>query len=229
VAPAGKVLFVIGPIEGKPMAAYFVIDLSIPEPDKLKAYEQLVNPVLRKHRAKVLTRGGPSDYDVIEGDWEPTHLVIIEYPSRQAIHDFYNDSDYRPAKELRLGARGSTANAIAIEGEDDQIDSSNISGDANQKRAYFVTDLTVFDPSKLKDFEAAANNMVRKHGGTFLVRGGDYDVIEGSWHPQRLVIEQFASRRAIRDMFDDPDNQPLKSLRRSASKANALAVDGVEP
>jgi len=110
---------------------------------------------------------------------------------------------------------GAVAHAIAVEG----------APSTRENGAYFVIDIAVFDSALMKRFEAA-NHMVRKHGGQFLVRSDRYDVIEGDWRPQRMLIEQFASRQAIHDMYDDPENEPLKIMRRSASSAKALAVDG---
>jgi len=197
------------------MTAYFVIDLNIPDPQKLAEYETAANPLLKKHGAKVLTRATADDYDVIEGDWRPRRMVIVEYPSLEAIHQFYNDPEFQPAKKARQAVPGAVANAIAVEG----VPSTRDGG------AYFVIDLTVFDPDLMKQFEDA-NHMVRKHHGEFLVRSDRYDVIEGDWRPQRILIEQFASRQAIHAMYDDPENEPLKIMRQRASSAKALTVDG---
>ena len=197
------------------MTAYFVIDLNVPDPQKLAEYETAANPLLSKYGAKVLTRAAADDYDVIEGDWQPRRLVILEYPSLHAIHEFYNDPEFQPAKKARQAVPSASANAIAVEGNP-----STRSG-----CAFFVIDITVFDPDLMKQFEAA-NHMVGKHGGEFLVRSDRYDVIEGSWRPQAILIEQFASREAIHNMYDDPENEALKIMRQRASSAKALAVDG---
>ena len=92
--------------------------------------------------------------------------------------------------------------------------------------AYFVIDLTVRDAQKLQQYEHDVLDLVRKHGGEFIVRGGDYDVIEGSWRPDRLVIARYPSRQAISDFYNDPDYAPLKKLRDEGSTASALAVEG---
>ena len=92
--------------------------------------------------------------------------------------------------------------------------------------AYFVIDLTVTDPDKLKQYEDGVMELVRKHGGEFLVQGGNYDVIEGNWRPGRLVIARYPSRQAIKNFYNDPDYAPYKKLRKSGSTANALAVEG---
>lgn len=197
------------------MTAYFVIDLNVPDPQKLAEYETAAGPLLKKHGAKVLTRATADNYDVIEGDWRPRRLVILEYPSIKAIHQFYNDPEFRPAKKSRQAVPGAVANAIAVEG----------APSTRQEAAYFVIDITVFDLEAMKQFEDA-NPMVRKHGGALLARSDRYDVIEGNWRPQRILIEQFASREAIHAMYDDPENEPLKVMRQRASSAKALAVGG---
>ena len=46
--------------------------------------------------------------------------------------------------------------------------------------AYVVTDLTVLDPDKLKQYEKAVMDLVYKRTGEFLMRGGNEDVIEGT-------------------------------------------------
>ncbi|GBQ96380.1 hypothetical protein AA23498_2626 [Acetobacter nitrogenifigens DSM 23921 = NBRC 105050] len=197
------------------MTAYFVIDLNIPDPQKLAEYEAAAGPLLEKHGAKVLTRATGDNYDVIEGDWRPRRLVILEYPTLEAIHQFYHDPEFQPAKKVRQAVPGAVANAIAVEG----------APSTREEAAYFVIDITVFDPNLMMQFEDA-NHMVRKHGGAFLVRSDRYDVIEGNWRPQRILIEQFASRQAIHAMYNDLENEPLKVMRQRASSAKALAVDG---
>ncbi len=197
------------------MTAYFIIDLSIPDPEKLAEYEKAAGPLLMKHGARVLTRATANEYDVVEGDWRPRRLVILEYPSLEAIHQFYHDPEFQPAKRARQAVPGAVAHAIAVEG----------APSTREVAAFFVIDITVFDADLMTQFEAA-NHMVRKHGGESLVNSDRYDVIEGNWRPQRILIEQFASRQAIHDMYDDPENGPLKAMRQRASSARALAVDG---
>ena len=198
------------------MPAFFVINLNMPDPNVLKQYEELATPALQKYNVEVLTRGTPSDYDVIEGDWKPPRLVIIQYASVHDIFTFYDDPDYQPAKRLRLGTPGNSAGAIAFEG---------IAGVQSQDGAFFVTDLTVTSSDALAAFETEADAMVLKHGGRFLVRTGMGDVLEGHWKPQRMIIEAFADRKSIHAMYDDPDNQPLIAKRQAASMAKALAVN----
>ncbi|WP_115717752.1 DUF1330 domain-containing protein [Gallaecimonas mangrovi] len=196
------------------MTAYFIIDLHIPDPKALETYEVAANPILSKHGAKVLTRAPPSDYEVLEGDWRPSRLVILEYPSLRAIHQFYNDPDFQPAKHARQAVPGAIANAIAIEG------TPSIPNDGG----ILVMDITVHDPELMQKFEPA-NQMVQKYAGKVLADSNSYDVIEGNWRPLHIRIEQFTSREVIRATYDDPENGSLKAMRQNASSVRALALD----
>jgi uncharacterized protein (DUF1330 family) len=64
-------------------------------------------------------------------------------------------------------------------------------------------------------------------GFQYLVRGGDFDVIEGDWKPHRVVLLRFPNRQAIRNFFADPEYAPLKALRLKTSKMIAVGIDGV--
>ena len=68
--------------------------------------------------------------------------------------------------------------------------------------------------------------LIAKHGGEYMVRGGEFEVLEGTWTPTRLVMFSFPSRDNIHAFLDDPDYADLKALRHSISTTNTVAVDG---
>jgi uncharacterized protein (DUF1330 family) len=41
---------------------------------------------------------------VLEGDWEPERLVIIEFGSAEAAQAWFGSDDYREARSVREGA-----------------------------------------------------------------------------------------------------------------------------
>ncbi|HKY94262.1 MAG TPA: DUF1330 domain-containing protein [Kiloniellales bacterium] len=59
-------------------------------------------PTLAKHGGKFLVRGGK--HEVKEGNWQPTRLVLIEFPSMAAAKAWYSDPEYVPLIELRRNA-----------------------------------------------------------------------------------------------------------------------------
>ncbi|HYA09637.1 MAG TPA: DUF1330 domain-containing protein, partial [Gaiellaceae bacterium] len=59
-----------------------------------------------------LARGG--ELAVLEGDWQPQRLVVVEFEDLEAIRRFYDSPAYREAKALREGA--ATLRMVAVQG-----------------------------------------------------------------------------------------------------------------
>jgi len=93
--------------------------------------------------------------------------------------------------------------------------------------AYLIVDLDIHDPERYEAYKREVPRLIRKHGGEYIVRGGEHEVIEGSWRPKRLVVMRFPNRQAIRDYVADPEYQSLLALRQQVASTNAVAVDGL--
>jgi uncharacterized protein (DUF1330 family) len=94
--------------------------------------------------------------------------------------------------------------------------------------AYLIVDLDIHDPEGFQKYREGVGAFIAKHGGEYLVRGGEFEVIEGDWQPHRLVLFRFPNRQAIRNFFADPEYAALKEIRFKTSKTVAVAVDGPE-
>ena len=92
--------------------------------------------------------------------------------------------------------------------------------------AYLVVDIAVRDSDEYGDYVARAPDFVKKHGGKYIVRGGDVQVVEGDWTPSRFVVVEFPSREAAQAFLDDPEYQAVADVRRSSTVSNMILVDG---
>lgn len=95
---------------------------------------------------------------------------------------------------------------------------------------YLIIDLDVTDPERFAEYQAAFPVVAAKHGGRYLVRGGQWSV-NGDWgaDPKRLVMLEFPDRASVAATFADPDYQPLIPIRDASSSGRSILVDGVEP
>lgn len=93
--------------------------------------------------------------------------------------------------------------------------------------AYLIVNIDVHDPEVYEGYKTGAAALVDRHGGEYIVRGGEFDVLEGDWTPTRLVILRFPDRTALNAFYSDPDYAPLKKLRQSSASSDAIAVDGI--
>ncbi len=93
--------------------------------------------------------------------------------------------------------------------------------------AYLIVNLDVHDAEAYEEYKSGAAGLVERHGGEYLVRGGDFDVLEGNWTPSRLVVLRFPSRAALDAFYADPEYAPLMAIRHSSATTEAIAVEGI--
>jgi uncharacterized protein (DUF1330 family) len=93
--------------------------------------------------------------------------------------------------------------------------------------AYVIVDVDVTDPAKYSDYTGPVPDSIAKHGGRFLVRGGETTVLEGDWQPRRLVVIEFPDLAAALGWYHSDEYQELAKIRWSASTANFVVVEGV--
>ena len=103
------------------MAAYCFFDTyEVTDPKKLEQYRSGVLATVKRYGGKYLLVGGKCD--IVEGNWRPTFPVLIELPSLEAAHSWYNSQGYAPLKALHLS--GTKSNAVFLESEPSPLSSA---------------------------------------------------------------------------------------------------------
>jgi uncharacterized protein (DUF1330 family) len=93
--------------------------------------------------------------------------------------------------------------------------------------AYLIVDVDLHDAKAYDAYKRDVPALIARHGGEYLVRGGEFEIVEGDWRPTRLVLLRFPDRKAIRAFMNDPDYKPLVVLRHAAATSCLVAVDGI--
>jgi uncharacterized protein (DUF1330 family) len=95
------------------MAAYVIAVVTDAwDQAKLIEYRERNTGVVAEHGGRFVARGGTQE--VLEGEWNPLRLVIIEFPDMEAARGWYESDAYAPLRELRQGA--STTDIVVVEG-----------------------------------------------------------------------------------------------------------------
>jgi uncharacterized protein (DUF1330 family) len=93
--------------------------------------------------------------------------------------------------------------------------------------AYVIAAVTdAWDQDKLVQYREGNTGVVAAHGGRFVARGGEQELLEGGWDPKRLVIIEFPDMEAARAWYHSDAYAPLRELRRSASTTHIVIVNG---
>ncbi|MDP9138827.1 MAG: DUF1330 domain-containing protein [Pseudomonadota bacterium] len=90
----------------------------------------------------------------------------------------------------------------------------------------FFDVLEVTDPDKLAKYRQLVFATVERYGGRYLTVGGRCDVIEGKWRPAFPVLIEFPSLGQAHDWYDSDEYRDLKTLRLSATRGNAVFING---
>ena len=93
--------------------------------------------------------------------------------------------------------------------------------------AYIVADVTVTDAQAMARYREWSTRAMQEHGAEVLVRGGEFEVLEGPWTPSRLVILRFADRAAARAFYASETYSHARRLREGAGVMRMVVVDGV--
>jgi uncharacterized protein (DUF1330 family) len=83
-----------------PMSVYVIAEYDIADPKGYEGYVPGVVPLLQKHGAEILV----ADYEAAALEGRPGGVtVVLKFGSEKAARDWYNDPDYGPVKQIRLG------------------------------------------------------------------------------------------------------------------------------
>lgn len=81
------------------MKGYLILDLEISDLKLFKEYIDNIPGFIKKHGGRYLVQGVVPE--VMEGDWAPDRLVVIEFPSTSSAKEFLNDPEAQPLFAIR--------------------------------------------------------------------------------------------------------------------------------
>lgn len=94
------------------MSAYVIANVTVADPVRYEAYRQRVAATLEPFGGRFLARGGA--IDVLEGEWRPGRLVILEFPSATKARAWWESEAYADVKAIRQASSDGTL--LVVEG-----------------------------------------------------------------------------------------------------------------
>ena len=94
------------------MPAYVIVETNITDPEQYEQYKAASPGAVASGGGRFIVRGG--ELAVLEGDWSPSRLVMVEFPDLEAAKRWYESERYQEAKRLRDGA--AELRMVAVEG-----------------------------------------------------------------------------------------------------------------
>ncbi|HET7571984.1 MAG TPA: DUF1330 domain-containing protein [Gaiellaceae bacterium] len=94
------------------MPAYVIVETDVHDPERYERYKAASPGAVRAGGGRFVARGG--ELAVLEGDWNPSRVVILEFEDLEAAKRWYDSPEYREARALREGA--ANLRMVAVEG-----------------------------------------------------------------------------------------------------------------
>jgi uncharacterized protein (DUF1330 family) len=94
------------------MPAYVIVETAIHDPEQYERYKAASPGAVAAGGGRFVARGG--ELAVLEGDWNPKRLVILEFEDLEAAKRWYASPGYQDVMKLRDGA--ADLNMVAVEG-----------------------------------------------------------------------------------------------------------------
>ena len=94
------------------MPAYLIVEIEVTDPVRYEEYKKQASATIQAKGGKYIVRGGKTE--VLEGDWQPKRLVVLEFPSMDRAKEWLHCEEYREPRKLRH--RTAKTNMILVEG-----------------------------------------------------------------------------------------------------------------
>ena len=93
--------------------AYLIVEMNITDMEQYKQYMAQAPATIKAYGGEYLVRGG--QHEALEGDWQPTRIAMLRFPSYEQAKAWYEQSDYVNVRKLRAGAT-EHFNMVLVEG-----------------------------------------------------------------------------------------------------------------
>jgi uncharacterized protein (DUF1330 family) len=94
------------------MSAYVIVEIEIVDPVGYEEYKKQAAASVHAYGGKYIVRGGKTE--VLEGDWQPKRIVVLQFESMQRAKEWLNCEEYREPRKLRH--KTAKTNMLLVEG-----------------------------------------------------------------------------------------------------------------
>ena len=92
---------------------------------------------------------------------------------------------------------------------------------------YIIANVQVTNPTQYEEDKKCSSAAMQAHKAEVCVRGGQVQVLEGDWSPERIVILKFPTFEAARAFYDTPEYLKAREARAGAAIMRMVVVEGL--
>jgi uncharacterized protein (DUF1330 family) len=93
---------------------------------------------------------------------------------------------------------------------------------------YLIVQVDVKDAERYETYKAGTPAVIAKYDGEFIVRGGQFEAVEGAPPLGRVVVVKFPSYARALEFYHSEDYKDLLALRLATSESRGIIIEGVD-
>jgi uncharacterized protein (DUF1330 family) len=90
---------------------------------------------------------------------------------------------------------------------------------------HVIIDIKVLNADMYDEYIRKVPPIIKKFGGRYLSRGGEITVLEGNWHPERIILLEFDNAGQVNTWINSSEYAEVASLRENSTMANAIMLE----
>ena len=196
---------------------FLIADTRVINEAKYEEYHRAFCAAVGVHSGRFLALGQTPK--AIEGDWNPSHMLIAQFASAKAAEAFEASANFRLAFELSHNC--AMVDMVLVPG----IKVARHAGGSGTP-AYAVADSHVVNRARFQELSQAINDAVRSYQGRHLAWSDSARTIAGNWAPPLLTLIEFPDYDGALTNYASEAYRQTHELLSNAAMINLLLLRG---
>ena len=96
----------------------------------------------------------------------------------------------------------------------------------NMKKGYLIVRINIKNAELFQQYPPLSTKAVEKFGGKYLIRGGNFDVVEGEWPAERTTVVEFENFEKAKEFYNSLDYKEAKKVRQESANTDFILIEG---
>jgi len=94
------------------------------------------------------------------------------------------------------------------------------------KKGYLIVRINIKNAELFQQYPPLSTEAVKKFEGKYLVRGGEFDVVEGKWSAERTTVVEFESLEKAKEFYSSLEYDNAKKVRQESADTDLILIEG---
>ena len=91
---------------------------------------------------------------------------------------------------------------------------------------YVIFNIKITNPENYKEYIEKVKPVAEKFGAEYIVRGGEFELVEGNWEHPRTIVIKFPSYEKAHEWYNSEEYKPIKKIRLDNALSNGIIIKG---